>query len=585
MLMMVGACFSGEIPKGRPCSESGECPSGQRCVANVCGDGDLSLLLESLVIRTGSQSQAVTLAEDTFTYDVGVPLKVASVVIAATAKSPADVTLTIDAVTITSGVDSMPATLFLGDNTLTITVRAKDGGASQEYKINISRGAGLQQQAYLKAGDVDVEDQFGTVSEIHMDTLVVGAPLDDGASDAVTNCGAVYVYLRTGTTWALQQTIYAPNQDAGDNFGAAVALEDDTLVVGAPLEDSNASGVGGDGTNNGLDESGAAYVFVRTGTTWSLQAYLKASNTGSGDLFGTSVAIDNNRLLIGAPNEDSASTNELDNSASNAGAVYFYSRTGTTWTFGSYIKAPNPGAFDEFGAAVAVDSDSLAVGATGEDGAGTGTSGNQNDNSAANAGAVYAFIRSGTSWNLQNYIKASNTDAGDLFGISVDIDADTLVVGADHERSIGAQTDNSEAEVGAVYVFSRAGGQWTQQQYLKPRFPQRQANFGFKVAVEADTLVVGSYSEDSSADGVGGDEQSLASENSGAVFVFVRRGLAWTQEVYIKASQPDASDLFGFSVGLSKDTVIVGASREDSAGMSAAQTNTAMNSGAVYVFQ
>ena len=209
------------------------------------------------------------------------------------------------------------------------------------------------------------------------------------------------------------------NSDAIDVFGGAVAISGDTVVVGAPGESSNATGVNGDQTNNSLLDAGAAYVFVRNGATWTQQAYLKASNTGQGDDFGRSVAISGDTIVVGADGEDSSAKgingDQSDNSATGAGAAYVFVRTGTTWSQQAYLKSSNTDAVDTFGNSVAVSGETIVVGALGESSNATGINGDQSDNSALQAGAAYVFVRNGTTWSQQAYLKASNTDASDQF--------------------------------------------------------------------------------------------------------------------------------------------------------------------------
>ncbi|HWO19525.1 MAG TPA: FG-GAP repeat protein, partial [Kofleriaceae bacterium] len=187
----------------------------------------------------------------------------------------------------------------------------------------------------------------------------------------------------------------ASNTGAGDGFGFSVALSGDTLAVGALCEDSAATGVDGNQADNSASSAGAAYVFVRSGTTWTQQACVKASNTGAGDQFGTPVALSGDTLAVGARSEASAATgvngNQADNSASGAGAVYVFVRSGATWMQRAYVKASNPGADGYFGYSAALSGDTLAVGAYGEASAATGVNGNQADNRASGAGAVYVF--------------------------------------------------------------------------------------------------------------------------------------------------------------------------------------------------
>jgi hypothetical protein len=276
----------------------------------------------------------------------------------------------------------------------------------------------------------------------------------------------------------LQAYVKASNTGAADDFGFTVALSSDgnTLAVGAPGEASARTGVTAgivDETTagNAAPGAGAVYVYTRSGATWTQQAYIKASNPGAGDQFGTSVALksDGNTLVVGAPGEASAATviggNQADNTAANAGAVYVFTRDVVTsvWSQQAYVKASNTGALDLFGFSVALsgDSNTLAVGAIGESSAAVGIGGNQTDNTAAEAGAVYFFTRDLVGvWSQQAYVKASNTGAGDHFGTSAALsnDGTTLAVGATGEDSSatgigGNQADNSAAGAGAVYVF------------------------------------------------------------------------------------------------------------------------------------
>jgi hypothetical protein len=273
-----------------------------------------------------------------------------------------------------------------------------------------------------------------------------------------------------------QAYVKASNTEANDLFGSSVAISGETVVVGAWGEDSNATGVGGNQANNSQVDSGAAYVFVRNGTTWSQQAYLKASNTGAGDHFGYSVAILGETVVVAALLEDGNATgvggDQANNSAGNSGAAYVFVRNGTTWSPQAYLKASNTEANDLFGSSVAISGETVVVGANGEASNGTGVNGTQTDNSAGNSGAAYVFVRNGTTWSQQAYLKASNTGAGDYFGISVSISSETVVVGAWGEASNatgvgGGQASNSEGNSGAAYVFVRNGTIWSQQAYLK----------------------------------------------------------------------------------------------------------------------
>ncbi len=406
----------------------------------------------------------------------------------------------------------------------------------------------------------------------------------------------------------------ASNTDAGDQFGRSVALSADgsTLAVGAPFEASAATGIDGNQNDNSAADAGAVYVFTRTTAGfWSQQAYVKASNTDAGDQFGWSVALsgDGTTLAVGAIGEASAAIgingDQNDNSAARAGAVYVFARTtrAAGWSQQAYVKASNTDVDDQFGRSVALSGDgsTLAVGAWFEDSAATGINGDQNDNSAARAGAVYVFTRTAAGfWSQQAYVKASNTDAGDLFGGSVALSSDgsTLVVGASGEDSAatgigGNQNDNSAANAGAVYLFTRTtAGAWSQQAYVKASNTDANDQFGFSVALSADgtTLAVGAPLEASAAIGINGDQSDNSAFAAGAVYVFNRTAAGvWSQQAYVKASNTDAVDIFGFPVALSGDgsTLAVGAIGEASAatGINGDQNdNSAFDAGAAYVF-
>ncbi len=420
-------------------------------------------------------------------------------------------------------------------------------GAGAVYVYTRS-GTTWTQQAYIKASNPGAGDQFGTSVALSSDgiTLAVGAPGEasaDGnqADDTAASAGAVYVFTRdVSGVWSQQDYVKASNTDAGDQFGFSVALSGDgsTLAVGATGEDSPATGINGIQTNNTVAEAGAVYVYTFNGTTWTQDAYVKASNTGAGDQFGFSVALSSNgsTLAVGAVFESSIATgidgNQASNTAPEAGAVYVFTRDVVgVWSQQAYVKASNTGALDRFGSSVSLsdNGNTLAVGAPGEASA---TSGNPADNTVPSAGAVYVFTRDVVGvWSQQAYVKASNTGALDLFGFSVSLsgDGNTLAVGAVSESSSatgigGNQTDNTAADAGAVYVYTRSVATWTQQFYVKASNTGAGDHFGTSVALSDDgtttTLAVGATGEDSSATGIDGNQADNSAVGAGAVYVF-----------------------------------------------------------------
>ncbi len=390
----------------------------------------------------------------------------------------------------------------------------------------------------------------------------------------------------------------ASNNDPGDSFGHAVALSADgrTLAVGATGEASNATGIDGDQNNNLGSINGAVYVFIRSGSRWVQQAYLKASNTDRADEFGQTLSIsaDGNTLAVGTTREDSNSTGvnekETDNSAEQAGAVYVFSRNGSSWSQQAYVKASNTDAGDWFGAAVALSADghTLAVGAPWESSAASGIDGNQHDNTLEGSGAVYVFTRSGGDWAQPVYIKAPQSQFRGNFGSALALSADgsTMVVSSASEDVFAPNFGG-----GAVHVFARSGDRWTHETRVIASNPGAGDSFGSALALSDDgnTLAVGATLEDSAATGIDGNQNDNTSLNSGAVYVFARGDSGWSQQAYVKASNSRASIAFGRAVALSANgnTLAVGAPREDNSasGINGNQHNGLVtDAGAVYVF-
>ncbi len=448
---------------------------------------------------------------------------------------------------------------------------------------------------YLKASGSGTGDSFGVALALSTDgnTLAVGAYAEDGIA---LDSGAAYVFTRSDGIWTQQAYLKASNAGNADSFGVSIALSGDgnTLAVGAYHEDSNATGVNGDEVDNSAPDAGATYVFTRNAGIWSQQAYLKASNTDAGDVFGVSVTLSNdgNTLVVGGYREDSTATgvggNQTDNSAVDSGAAYVFTRSAGIWSQQAYLKASNTEGGDHFGSWIYLSGDglTLAVGARFEDSSATGVGGNQADNGTVDSGAVYVFARSGSVWSQEAYLKASNAGSGDLFGAMVTLsnDGNTLAVGARQEDSNatgvgGNQANNSAVDSGAAYVFTRSAGTWSQQAYLKASNTGAGDWFGVRVVLssDGDTLAVGAQNEESSAIGINGNQANNSAPDAGAVYIFRRNSGVWNQETYLKASNTFTGDLFGDWIALSADgkTLAVGAQNENGG---------AIDAGAVYMY-
>lgn len=387
-----------------------------------------------------------------------------------------------------------------------------------------------------------------------------------------------------------QGYIKASNTGAGDHFGRAISLSADgnTLAVGAPEEDSDAFGINGDQTDNSGVDSGAVYILSRSGSSWSQQAYLKASDTEQLAKFGASVALsgDGTLLAVGSPNAHV-----------EGGIVYLFARSGTTWAQQARIGASNANNGDHFGVAVSLNADgtTLVVGATGEASSARGINGNESDNLAASSGAAYVFTRNGVDWTQQAYLKASNAEAADEFGIAVSLNGagDVLAVGAHLESSasVANPASNGAFNSGAVYVFSKSGANWSQQAFVKASNPGVSDLFGSSVALSlnGNTLAVGASGEGSNSTGINGNQADDSAQEAGAVYVFANSGSSWVQQAYVKASNAESRDNFGFAVAVSADgnTLVAGAHREASNAVGSngnQNSNVFPSAGAAYVF-
>lgn len=373
----------------------------------------------------------------------------------------------------------------------------------------------------------------------------------------------------TSGQWTQQAYLKASNTESQDRFGSSVAISGGTIVVGAPWESSSVTGANGNQTDNLASQSGAAYVFVRDDDgQWNQQVYLKADDIGAGDQFGTWVDVDSDLIVVGSPYEDSSATgvggDDSDNSLKDSGAAYVFVRTGTAWAQQAYLKAWNTGAADYFGISVTVSGETVAVAASGEDTKPTTVTGNQNNNSAGDSGAVYVFVRGVDEiWSQQEWVKGSNTAAGDLFGISVALSGDRLVVGARGEDSDSQGNNERASGAGAAYSLIRTGGTWSQEAYYKASNADRDDLFGSSVGVDHDTIVVGAYYEDSNAQD---DTANNSAVNSGAAYLFFPTSvdLGICKSADVRHALPGDTVVFTLTVTNNGSTAATGVTVTDS---------------------
>jgi hypothetical protein len=420
----------------------------------------------------------------------------------------------------------------------TITFRATDGtnilpqvsSFTLTFPVDWSS---ITEQSALKASDAAASNNFGESVAIakNGNTAISGARLN---TNPTHQAGAAYIYTLSGSSWSQQAKLVASDKNFNQQFGTAVSLSEDgnIAIVGAPYSDNLPQ----------TSSSGAAYVYTRSGSTWSQQAKLSASDGADSYFFGCSVSItdDGNTAIVGA---------RLDG-GTNYGAAYIFTRSGSTWSQQTKLTASDAATDDEFGWSVSI---------SGSDGNTAIVSSPKEDTGATSAGSAYIFTRSGSTWSQQAKIQASNRGSNDLFGygingVSISGDGDTVIVGAVNE-------DTNGTDAGAAYVFTRSGTTWSQQAMIKASDAASSDKFGSAVSIseDGDTSVVGASNE----------------SGTGAAYIFTRSGTSWTQVNKIQASNAQSGDEFGSAISISNKSVIVGAYQEDT---------TATNSGSAYIF-
>jgi len=303
------------------------------------------------------------------------------------------------------------------------------------------------------------------------------------AVTSVKNCAITAQIPNTiqaslGGSWIEEQKLLASDGAAGDNFGGIVSVDGDTALIGAWYDDDNGA------------DSGSAYVFTRTGTTWTQQAKLLASDGAAGDWFGYSVALSGDTALVGAVWND-------DN-GNDSGSAYVFTRTGTTWTQQAKLLASDAAAGDQFGFMVAISGDTALVGA------------NWDDDNGDKSGSVYVFTRTGTTWTQQQKLLASDGQAGDRFSLCfLDVSGDTALIGALGDDDMGSNS-------GSAYVFTRTGTTWTQTQKIIALDGQAGDNFGYYTFLSGDTALIGAPNDDDNG------------ANSGSAYVFTKTSVSLT---------------------------------------------------------
>jgi hypothetical protein len=380
------------------------------------------------------------------------------------------------------------------------------------------------ERARITPSGLAASDRLGSACALSADgkTLIVGSYLSDiNAVDA----GVVYVYVYKHDAWEHQATLSASDATTTDRFGWSVALSADgnTAIIGALFDDA------------ALADSGSAYVFTRSGTTWTEQTKLVASDQAAGDHnFGVSVDISasGDDVIVGAYFYDGVEA--------NTGVAYVYTRSGVTWTEQAILVDSAPNAADAFGRSVSMsgDGNTVAVGAY------------RDDDSVTDAGSVTVFTRSGATWTEQARILGDDQGTTDYFGYanSISADGNTLLVGA-------YLKDNAPTDSGGAYVYTRSGSTWTEEAKLSAFIPEASGQFGFSVALSGDGLTA-IITENRDGD---------AGVDSGTAYIFKRVSGRWLQRYQLVPSNIVANDRIGNSCCLDYGgkTAVIGAINSD----------------------
>jgi hypothetical protein len=373
-------------------------------------------------------------------------------------------------------------------------------------------------QVKLTASDAAFQDQFGARVAVSGDTIVVGANKDD--VNGKTDQGSVYVFVRSNGIWEEQAHFSSSDGAAGDQFGAAVALDGNNMVVGARFADSN---------------NGKAYAFTRSGPsgTWIEQKLTRTLFPGSSAFpgqFGYSVGISGNTIVVGNPR-----AHGINNVPT--GVAHVFVRNGATWDPQTVFSGTSGNGL--FGQAVAINGGTIIVG---DPAAFFDAPNDPNHPFGIVKGAAYVFTGAGANWSFQQQLAAPDGDQDDFFGQTVAVDGDSAIVGAPGDDV------NGRVDQGSMSIWVRNNNVWSQQFAITGADSAAGDNFGSDVAIRGSTAVVGALFH-----GVN------SNPNQGTAYVFSRKGGLWSQLDQLIATDGGSGDRFGVAIGLTNRTAVVGA--------------------------
>lgn len=404
--------------------------------------------------------------------------------------------------------DGFGASVGLGVDRVVIGEPQDDQAGSNAGAVHTFFLSPLPSSMYT-ASDGASSDAFGTAVACDGETMIAGSPGRTGAQGS--DVGAAYVFRRSGGGWSEEAVLLAADGGRNSRMGEAVGLSDGLAIIGAPLH-----------SMGGNNREGAAYVFARSGSTWTQESRLTAADAARDDQFGASVAIEGDVAVVGAPGDDFPGANDR-------GSAYVFGRIEGEWVPVAKLVAPDGAPNDWLGSAVAVHGDKIALGAPGDSHPG-----------ASGAGSVYVFRLIDGAWELEVKLIASNAASGDRFGAALSFFGTELMVGADQKRVAGV------SDAGAAYIFVH-DGVWLEQAMLSSSPPQSNASLGRAVYLGDGFALAGAWFDESTG------------SNTGAIYRFDRNGEVWTQRVRTVPVNAGSGDRFGYAVAGHGRLAFVGA--------------------------
>ncbi|MBI1337329.1 MAG: choice-of-anchor D domain-containing protein [Phycisphaera sp.] len=368
----------------------------------------------------------------------------------------------------------------------------------------------------LTASDGQVSALFGFSLALNGDVAIIGAFGDNGAENDPSPygnlyTGAAYIYRQSQGVWTQEIKLVAADGKGSDYFGTSVAIEDNVAVVGAQYRDNPAKGV----------NSGAVYVYRWNQTSWEFEALLLAADGSSSDLFGSSVSLSGDVIVVGAMNDS--------DTASYGGSAYVFRWNGSSWVQEAKLQPSDNLSGETFGCSIAISGDTVVVGAKG------------NDTDAQDAGVAYVYRHNGSSWIEEARLAAPDADIKDQFGQSVDVDAGVIVVGSH-------QGDELTPAGGSAYVYRWDGSAWLLDAKLTASNGDRSDAFGTGVAIENGVILIGAPSDN-----------TFNGSDSGSAYEFAWDGSAWVEKTQYFASDGEMSDSFGHSVAINNGLRLISA--------------------------